>query len=127
MSLLPEDLLSKLLSDWTFPGADRATVIAEILSDITRKIAETEIKLQKAEHEEKEELSVMYGNLLVELQKKHNLLLANQSKFTLLSLFISYSNPLLSTFLKLMTNYNVLFHFLSAAVAQPAPVPTGKL
>ena len=111
--------------------------LAEIKKDITdtkAELTDAKRKLAKAEVDKDESAILKWEArrdkleaLLTEQQKKENLLLANQGKFTLLSLIIAYSNPLYSIFLPHMMPYNACFHFLSASASQPAPVPTGML
>ena len=102
------------------------------LTDAKRKLAEavvdknqSEIEEWKARRNTLEALLLVLMNSRIEQQKKENILLVSQGKFTLLSLLIAFKNLLNSTFLIHMMTDNALFHFLSASVA--APVPTGKL
>ena len=49
--------------------------LAKEMNEVRHKIAATEAKLFQAEKEGKDELILMYGNLLLELQKKENRLM----------------------------------------------------
>lgn len=68
--------------------------MSDELTEAKRKIAETEGKLKAAEDGGNEAFILMYGNLLIELQKDKNFLIASQGKFHVLSLHIALSNPI---------------------------------
>jgi chromosome segregation ATPase len=85
--------------------------IDEIRADIVdtnAKLKKAETKLEQLEEaEQKDETKIQQcredvldlRNLLIEQQRKENLLLASQGEFQLLSLHISRSNPIPSTYM----------------------------
>jgi len=96
------------------------------LAEIKNDIQVTKTELAEAKKVEDFTRRDRLEALLVEQQKKENILLASQGKFQLLSLLFAQSNPPFSTFvIHLMTN-NAWFRFLSASTGHPAPAPTGQ-